>query len=201
MLINVFRLRDVLQVSIRRFCLGGFLLTSQGAIRLLNLHKQADFVNSPHKDINTRDDVICLFLPVSHTLINLHAFLKTEKAQRALLPQQGFSVISRPDKTIWAVWQGEATSDKQIEHCVWVDHVLKDRWVAKTYLTVSWRDRSFLCWVRVAGLHCGSWRLSGVESRRLIGGFGEERVRCWVMVDGPGTYTVSCLIWECYSVA
>ena len=67
------RSQDVLQVSIQHLCLGGLLLTSQGAIKQLNLHKQADFVNSPHKDINTRNDAICHFLVMSHTLINLHA--------------------------------------------------------------------------------------------------------------------------------
>lgn len=161
------RPRDVLQVSIRHVCLGGFLLTSQGAIKKLNLHKHSDLVNSLHKDLNKRNDVIRLFLVVSHTLINLHAFLKNELPSkrpntRRSLSKQGFSAISQPDKTIWAVWLGEATNDKQIEHCVWVDHVLKDRRVAKISLTVSWRDHSFHCWVTVAGLHCGSWRLLGV---------------------------------------
>lgn len=57
-------------------CLGGRLLTSQGAIKQLNLLKRADFVNSPHKDTNTRNDVIRLFSLMSHTLINLHPSLK-----------------------------------------------------------------------------------------------------------------------------
>ena len=39
----------LLQVSIQHLCLGGFLLTSQAAIKQLHLHKQADFANSPHK--------------------------------------------------------------------------------------------------------------------------------------------------------
>lgn len=52
------------------------MLTLQGAIKQLHLHKQADFVNSPHKEINTRNDVICLLLAASHILINLHASLK-----------------------------------------------------------------------------------------------------------------------------
>lgn len=67
------RPRDVLQVSIRHVCLGGFLLTSQGAIKQLKLNKHADFVNSLHNDLNKRNDVIRLFLGVIHTLINLHA--------------------------------------------------------------------------------------------------------------------------------
>lgn len=37
---------------------------------------------------------------------------------------------------MWAVWLQEATSDKQTERCVWMDHVLKDRWVAKA----KWRS-------------------------------------------------------------
>lgn len=67
------RPQNVLLVSIQHLFLRGFLLTSQGAIKQINLNKQADFVNSPHKDINTRNDVICLFLVMSHTLINLQA--------------------------------------------------------------------------------------------------------------------------------
>lgn len=59
------------------------MLTSQAAIKRLNLHKQADFVNSPHKGINTRNDVIRLLLVVSHILINLHASLKLSYRAKA----------------------------------------------------------------------------------------------------------------------
>lgn len=82
--------QDVLKVSILHLCLGGFLLTSQGAIKPLNLHKQADSVNSPHKDINMRNDVICLFSVVSQTLINLHAYLKMSYREKG--PNKCFSL-------------------------------------------------------------------------------------------------------------
>lgn len=73
-------------------CLGGRLLTSQGAIKQLNLLKRADFVNSPHKDINTRNDVIRLFSLMSHSLINLHPSLKMSwsKQKKKKKPDEHF---------------------------------------------------------------------------------------------------------------
>lgn len=104
-------------------CLGGRLLTSQGAIKQLNLLKRADFVNSPHKDTNTRNDVIRLFSLMSHTLINLHPSLKMswikqkeKKSQTNALNKASAHICSQK-QTIWAVWCGEAFTDKQIEHC------------------------------------------------------------------------------------
>lgn len=88
----------------------------------------------------------------SHILIDLYDTSSLAKdPDNTRLWKKGFKAISWQDKTMWPVWLWrDATSEKQIEHCVWVDHVAEDRWVVKTYLTVSWRDHSLGCWVTVA---------------------------------------------------
>lgn len=42
-----------------------------------------------------------------------------------------FRAISRLRETVWPLWLLEDTSDKQMEHCAWVDHVLYNCWVLK----------------------------------------------------------------------
>lgn len=137
-------------------CLEGFLSTLQGAIKQLNLHQHADSVNSPHKDVNSRNDVFDLFSVVTQMLINLHASLKWAAK---LKPRQ---------TSLWISLQWDQT--RQCEQCDRRSHQWHTDWalclrgrkiaeLQKTYLTVSWWDHGLHCWVTVMGLRRASRRL------------------------------------------
>lgn len=71
------------------------------------------------------------------------------------------SEISMLWETAWPVWLGEDSSDKQMEHCAWLDHVLHDCWVLKAIWGSA--DVTTLSTDESQSLHCGLQWLPGAS--------------------------------------
>lgn len=99
---------------------------------------------------------------MSHTLINLHDFsffffFWQKKSQHKSPSKQALG----GDRTAWRDNVRSVAAGRQQWQTDWVDHVLKVCRVAKSYLTVSWRDRSFRWWVTATGQRAATGGPSG----------------------------------------
>lgn len=83
------------------------------------------------------------------------------------------SEISMLGETAWPVWLGEDSSDKQMEHCACLDHVLHDCWVLKPIWGSA--DVTTLSTDESQSLHCGPSGYQGpvqeIQEKRVMVGY------------------------------